>query len=485
MKILETHLFTIFGFLLAILFIARLMRERRHPGSTMAWLMGIVLIPHIGIPFYFLFGGKKIRYMIKKKDNLYQSNVDNDILIREYMCNTERILVKSGVPPAINGNQIELLHNGMVAYSRLMELLEKAEHSIDITTFILGRDDVGEAIIEVLAKKARQGVNVRLILDSLGCIWTKGRFVNPLRKAGGKIGIFMPMLPFHRKWSANLRNHRKIVIVDKSSAIMGGMNLASEYMGPEYRESRWHDFDVMVNGPLVVYMCQIFDADWYFATGKERPSELQESSPYIFSKINMDVTDIDDISNIRNVNDVTAQVAASGPDVQTDVFYEAILTSILEAKERVWIISPYFIPDEPFLKSFALLSRWDKDVRIIVPARSNHFLADLARGSYLRTLAETGVKIYYFQSGMLHSKIILIDQSIAILGSANMDFRSLYLNYEIALFIYSSSQVNAIEGIIKRDILPQTEPVRYEGHSYKNEIREWAEDISRVLSPFL
>jgi cardiolipin synthase len=471
MKIIGSHLFTIIGFLLAILLIARLMREKRSPGSTIAWLLAIIMIPHIGIPFYFLFGGRKIKRMIGKKDHLYPNAENNHLQKEGYKSNTEQILIKSGAPPAVRGNQIELLSDGSLAYSRLMELLEGAKNSIDITTFILGHDKVGRAIIETLTRKAKQGLQIRLILDSLGCLRTRGRFVDPLREAGGKVGIFMPMLPFHRKWSAHLRNHRKIIIVDQDLAIVGGMNLASTYMGSDSDKSRWNDFGVLVKGPLVSDICQIFNADWDFATGGKYRMDTQSPNSYTTVQ--------------KKEAGISAQVVASGPDVPTDSLSEAILTAIIEAKKRVWIVTPYFIPDEPLLKSLSLLARWGKDIRIITPRRSNHLLADLARGSHLRTLTEAGVNVFYFNAGMLHSKIILIDHSIAIVGSANMDMRSLYLNYEIALFIYSSSQAYAIEKIIVEDILPKTQVMEYGPPSFKRGIKEWVEDISRVFSPFL
>ncbi|MGA1839791.1 MAG: cardiolipin synthase [bacterium] len=471
MKIIGSHLFAIIGFLLAILLIARLMREKRSPGSTIAWLLAIIMIPQIGIPFYFLFGGRKIKRMIEKKDNLYPDKTNDHPEKEGYKSNTEKILIRSGAPPASKGNQIELLSEGGLAYSRLMELLENAEHSIDITTFILGHDKVGRAIIETLTKKAKQGLKIRLILDSLGCLRTRGRFVDPLREAGGKVGIFMPMLPFHRKWSAHLRNHRKIIIVDQDFAIVGGMNLAIIYMGSDSDKSRWNDFGVLVKGPLVSDICQIFDADWDFATGGKYKMDKQSANSFIPYQ--------------KKEDGISVQVVASGPDVPTDSFSEAILTAILEAKKRVWIITPYFIPDEPLLKSLSLLARWGKDICIITPKRSNHLLADLARGSYLRTLAEAGVNVFYFYAGMLHSKIILIDNSIAIVGSANMDMRSFYLNYEIALFIYSTAQAYAIEKIIVEEILPKSQVMRHGQPSLKRGVREWMEDISRVFSPFL
>lgn len=408
--------------------------------------------------------------MINKKDKLLAFQSSDSLLKGDYLNDMERILVKGGAPAASKGNHIELLPNGELAYAKIMELLERAEHNIDITAFILGHDTVGKSIVDILTKKAREGVKVRVVLDALGCWRTKGRFVNPLRKAGGRVGIFMPMLPLSRKWSAHLRNHRKMIITDHDTALIGGMNFASQYMGNSPDKKRWQDFDVLIKGPLVSACCKIFLADWHFSTGGEYKSCSWDTDYH--PSIKLDHND-------------TAQIAASGPDVRHDALSDAILTAILGAKKRVWIITPYFIPDEPLLKSLALLASWGRDIRLIIPAHSNHILADLARGPYIRTLLANEGKIYFFDKGMLHSKIIIIDDSTAIAGSANMDIRSLYLNYEIVLFIYSSSQVFNIEKIIQSDILPHTHIMQEREDSFKRDIKEWIEDISRLLSPFL
>ncbi|MGA1824670.1 MAG: cardiolipin synthase [bacterium] len=470
MRLIISHLLTILGFLLAILFIMRLVRENRHPGSTMAWLMAIVLMPYIGIPFYFLFGGRKVRYMIHKKNVIYSSHSDDDLRKEGYVYDTERILLKGGGAPAVDGNYIEYLPNGEIAYARIREVLEQSENSIDITAFILGNDEVGQSIVDILVRKALDGVKVRLILDSLGSLRTKGKFVDPLRNAGGRVGIFMPIFPVHRKWSAHLRNHRKLIISDNQVAIMGGMNFASQYMGAYPDKARWHDFDILIKGPIISEFGKIFSADWHFSTGGKYLSYRWDADHYPPDHYDQNIT---------------AQVSASGPDVPDNPLSDAILTALIEAKERIWIITPYFIPDEPLLKTLALLARWGRDIHLIIPARSNHKLADLARGFYLRNLLANGVKIYFYDAGMLHSKIILIDNSIAIVGSANLDIRSLYLNYEIALFIYTPSQVAALAKIIQRDIFPYTHIMQRRKPSFRRSLKEYIEDSSMLFSPFL
>lgn len=461
MEFFSLHLYSLFGFVLAILLVGKLMREHRPPGSTMAWLLAILLIPYLGVPLYLLLGGRKIRRLAHHKQPLYPDpRTDRSA---PPINDVEKILTACGAPPASSGNKVELLSDGEIAYRRFMEMIDGAKESICVTTFILGRDPVGRAIIDALTEKAKQGVKVRLLLDALGSVKTRGRFVKSLREAGGQVGIFMPMLPLRRKWSANLRNHRKLFIVDGRFAIVGGMNLGSPYMGEGFDPRRWFDFAVTVEGPAVTDITSIFASDWEFATGEA----LTVQAP-----------------NQTLVNSEAMQVVASGPDVESDPFYQALLIALNEAKERVWIVTPYFIPDDLIARQLALLARIGRDIRIILPARSNHLLADLAGASYIRQLKQSGVKFYAFQPGMLHAKIVIVDDSLAVVGSANIDLRSLYLNYEIALFIYSDKEVQAILSHAKKMML-RSFPLEAARPSLKTGVKEWVEDASRILAPLL
>ncbi len=329
-------------------------------------------------------------------------------------------------------------------------------------TFILGRDDVGKAIMERLTARAAEGVEVRLLLDALGCLWSRGRFADPLRDAGGKVGVFMPVLPLRRKWSANLRNHRKIAIFDGETAVIGGMNLASEYMGPEPDSDRFIDTSTVVRGPAVHDLAVVFASDWEFAT--EERNVRHPPAP----------TNVD-------YGDAVAQVVASGPDVNGDPLYEAILCATYEANQRIWITTPYFIPDEGLLKAILLQARLGRDVRVVLPAKSNHYLADLARGRFLRELETTGAKIYLRESKMIHAKHILFDDHLTVVGTVNFDVRSLYLNYEVAMFVYSPSEITRTADwmqTLMRDSVPYTpEKVGY--------FRQWAEDLGLLVSPLL
>ena len=470
-NILLFHLFNIFGFLLAIVLIVRLLQEHHNPGSTLAWLMAIAFIPYVGVPLYLVFGGRKLRKVKAQAKNLspgvplpLQAKTDRPM---------EKMLLASGATPSSLGNEVSMLDNGEMTYQAIMKMIIEAKESIYITTFILTKDEVGEAIVDLLATKAREGVRVCLLLDALGSLRARGRFVAPIRKAGGEIGIFMPILPIYRKWSANLRNHRKMILVDGEHAIMGGMNLATEYLGPTYDPKRWMDFALLLKGPVYQDLERVFASDWSYATGKELPLTLKEAVP-----------DTPDNSDNSVSPKGQLQVVSGGPDVARDAIYETLIFSILRAKERVWIVTPYFVPDLMLFRALLLQARMGHDVQVVVPARSNHRITDLARGYYLRELEKEGVKIHAYHPRMLHSKLMLIDDVVATVGSANFDMRSHYYNYEISVFMHSPHEINAIEeyiNVLKKDCRHLPVPTT----RFRASFNAWIENLTRLFAPLL
>jgi cardiolipin synthase len=231
----------------------------------------------------------------------------------------------------------------------------------------------------------------------------------------------MPVFRVPLRGRANLRNHRKLIVVDGRTCLTGGMNLALPYMGPPAAGRLWRDFAAVVEGPVVADLEALFASDWRFATGSEIESAAR--SP-------------DDGEGAA-----TAQIVASGPDVPGDPLYESLLALIFGARRRIWIVTPYFVPDEMLARALSLAARRGIDVRLIMPIRSNHVSADLARASFLRDLHNAGGRVLLYTPEMLHAKVVIFDDQLAIIGSANMDMRSLFLNYEVALFVRSSAEV--------------------------------------------
>jgi cardiolipin synthase len=417
-----------------------------------AWLLAILLVPYLGVPAYVLFGGRKIKHMIKNKPGLALG----------IKAPVER-MVTQGVGCIFSlrpGNDISLLTTGEKACASLLDLIDQAQSSIDISTYILANDETGVLILAALTRKAAQGVRVRLLMDALGSFGVTSKMLAPLIDAGGHCAFFMPMMHLPFRGRANLRNHRKIIIVDNATAILGGMNIAREYLGATADTRRWRDLSLVVKGPILADLHHVFRSDWQFAAKQQAAKE----------------------NNLENAGpgSVALQLVPSGPDVDGDPLYDAILTALFKAKHRVWIVTPYFIPDEMLLKAMCIAAKRGIDVRIVVPRVSNHVLADLVRRGYLRQAQEAGAIIYNFTPGMMHGKVILVDGTLGIVGSMNMDMRSFFLNYEVALFVYNEKAIEDLDHWVT-DLMSQS----VQGIKNAHFVVGFFEGVARLLAPLL
>lgn len=463
---LMPHLLTIAGLLLAFLAIARLMSERKQPGNTFAWLLAITLIPWLGVPLYLLFGGRKIKKLTERKAHLCPLLPATP---PPASANTfvAKVLTLNGACPPVAGNHLHYITTGEEAFARLEQEINEAKHHIHLMTFILGRDAVGKRIVRLLAQRARDGVKVRLLLDSLGCFMTSGGFCDPLRRAGGEVAKFMPVLPLQTRGSANLRNHRKIAIFDHRRASLGGRNLAIEYMGPTPLKRRWRDFGVEIEGPTVSILNEVFLTDWSFASGQPL-KQLRAELPEIVHP---------------TVGPSEVQIVSSGPDVVGEPLYEGILSLVQQAERSIWIVTPYFIPDEVLQRSLMVQARAGIDIRVVVPAKSNHPITDLARRHHLRELRAAGVKVLFYGPGMIHAKLILVDEAIGLWGSANLDMRSLFVNFEIGALTYTATDAHQLSRWMQ-SIFAQTKPMPIRSPNPRL-LPRIGEEIARLLAPML
>ena len=462
--------FSIAGFLLAFFLVARLMSEKRAPANTFAWLLVIVLLPYVGVPLFLLFGGRKLRRLAERKSRLLpqlpEGAVSPSIFSNTPVAQT---VMASGAAAPVAGNALEQLVTGEAAFAALEREIRAAKHSIHITTFILGADDTGRRIVKLLTERARTGVKVRLLLDSVGCMFVHRSFLLPIKKAGGEVVWFMPVLPFTSRGSANLRNHRKIAIFDCCTAIVGGHNLARDYMGPTPFRKRFADFGAVIRGPAAALLNEVFIADWCFAS--RQPVEPLHA-------------EITNHAVLEPKGQTELQVVASGPDVPGDPLYEGILAMIQEAKQSLWIVTPYFLPDEVLLRSLKVKAHAGCQITLIVPARSNHPVTDLARRHYIRVLRRAGLKVWLYQGGMMHSKAMIVDDRIALFGSANLDPRSLFVNFEVGVLVHSSADVVAIRNWAL-ELLPRCIQPKVERSGKRRIIGTILEDVSRLLAPLL
>lgn len=461
---LTSELLTHFGFLLALVFLANLLRQRRSPSSTIAWLLVILLAPYVGVPLYVIFGGRKMNPRARSKAQIYDPAQGEEGGAGG--SGIERLLASYGVPPIREGNRIEQVTSGLDAYRRIMELIEQARSTIHITTYILGWDRGGRALVEALTERARNGVAVRLLIDDVGSWRLPRRKLVPLTQAGARVAFFMPVFHVPLRGRTNLRNHRKLIVVDGRTCLTGGMNLALPYMGPPPGDRFWRDFAVVAEGPIVSDLEAIFASDWRFATGNDPdPAPAPEHSSPV---------------GPQPSGTAAAQVVASGPDVPGEPLYESLLALIFGATDRIWIVTPYFVPDEMLARALNLASRRGVDVRLIMPIRSNHISADLARASYLRDLHNAGGRVLLYTPEMLHAKVVIFDDDLAIIGSANMDMRSLFLNYELSLFVWSPEEVGRVAAWARGLMAHAQRELPAPGWPL-----EIAENVVRLLSPLL
>ncbi|HEX3728638.1 MAG TPA: phospholipase D-like domain-containing protein [Opitutaceae bacterium] len=463
------HFLTVAGFLLAFFMVARLIGEKKAPANTFAWLLGIILIPYVGVPLYLIFGGRKLRRLAGRKAAVLPSlkGIRAQPPPPAAPAVADTVVSAGGCPP-VGGNRVRLLATGEEDFLALEKHIREAKHSIHITTFILGRDETAKRLVDLLAERAREGVKVRLLLDALGCLISSTYFVNPLRKAGGEVGRFMPVLPFGSRTSANLRIHRKIAVFDHNTAMIGGRNLAKDYMGPLPYRKRWRDLGAVIEGPAAALLDQVFIADWCFAT-RQSEAKLRAEIP-------------DHVVEPRGPGEL--QVVASGPDVPGDPLYEGIIAMIQEAEKSILIVTPYFIPDEVLLRSLMVKARAGRDVVLVLPARSNHPLTDFARRYYTRELVRAGARVLLYGEHMLHAKAVIVDDRVALIGSANFDLRSLFVNFEIGVFVHSEPEVRALREWA-RELMAQCRKATASSDGRRGVLGNLAEDLSRLLAPLL
>jgi cardiolipin synthase len=463
------HLLTIATFLLAFFFVARLLAEKRQPGNTVAWMLIIVLIPYLGVPLYLMFGGRKFRRLVERKSRILPELEGLQSLdATSQLLPTAQAINAAGICPTVGGNSISLLVTGEDAFKKLEEQILAARHSIHITTFILGRDETGRRIVQLLSQRAREGIKVRLLLDAVGCVFSSRGFVQPLRDAGGEVHRFMPVVPLSSRHSANLRNHRKIAVFDQHTAIVGGHNLARDYMGPLAYKKRFLDFGAIISGPGAALLNEVFLADWAYASGHSIERLHEELRP----------------EALHSAGSSALQIVASGPDVKGDPLYEGIISMIQEARLSILIVTPYFIPDEVLWRSLMVKARAGTDVTLILPDRSNHPITDFARRHYVRELRKAGARVAVFGPGMMHAKAVMVDQRIGLIGSANFDLRSLFVNFEIGVFLYSENDILAMRAWAT-ELLSKCREPKPEGRRRLRILSNLVEDLSRLLAPLL
>ncbi|MBN2870768.1 MAG: PLDc N-terminal domain-containing protein [Campylobacterales bacterium] len=431
---------------------------RRNHSTILVWLMLILLFPFPAFLLYFIFGNRKIRQKSKKSTLILQ---DQRQSYPAPLNPIETVLASHDIAGTTAGNDVHLYFDGMEAYGVLLQEILNAQESIYISTYIFKNDSMTRVILEALTQKAAQGVDVRLLIDAVGSygLYFWQRPLRAFRKAGGKAVFFMPILKDPLKNYINLRNHRKIYLFDERIAFAGGMNLGKKYLGPKRAKKRWVDMIFRIEGEAVFFYAEIFMADYSYASGEK--GEVSQKA-------------------VKPVGSVAVQVVPSGPDISSDALYETLLSAIHSAVRRVWIVTPYFVPDESVLRALIIAKHKGVDVKLITPAESDHWIADIGRSSYMRESEENGIEVLLYKGNMLHTKALLFDDYAVMLGSVNIDNRSLFLNYEVVSFVYAKALVGEMEQWIGNLIAHSTF-----GMKKGSKKRVILENFMRIFSPQL
>lgn len=456
--------------------------ERRNPSSTWAWLLVLLFVPVLGFFVYMVFGrnSRREKMFLKKEEydrSVYRSDVEsvrknreqkqiirnNESLVKnEYVNDLIHMHLNSGSWLTFN-NQIDYFNNGKDKFDSLIEDIRNAKKHIHLEYYIWRGDDLGARLVDELAKKAAEGVEVRVLYDGIGNSLLPKYFFDKLRDAGGYTAAFLPRFIVR----LNYRNHRKLAIIDGEIGYIGGFNVGDEYLGITKRYGPWRDTHLRFRGDAVDQMQMRFIKDWNF-TAKKGKVDISE---YYFPAR-------------EQFDGVATQIVSSGPDTKWNNVRNGFFKMMNEAESHIYLTTPYFVPDDGIFESLRVAALSGLDVRIIIPGNPDHFFVYWASMSYLGELLEAGVKVYQYERGFIHAKVLTIDGKVATVGSANMDIRSFVLNFEVNAFLYDEGITQLLEEEFQNDLRSCVE-ITKEWYQRRRWWFKVHESVARLVSPML
>jgi len=464
--------------ILAVVSIAHAVMSVRTSQGTWAWAMALLFFPPLTVPLYWVFGRRNFHgYKQTMKEaaeghadlveaaQLGLENYRKPLVSEEYEYGS--VVEKLSRHRFTGRNHVELLVDGEATFDAIFAGIESATDYVLVQFFIIKEDKLGEKLKQLLLKKAKEGVRVYLLYDEIGSHKLKRRTYQDVLRAGGvKVTAFQTTQGKSNRFQVNFRNHRKIVVVDGREAYVGGHNVGDEYLGESERFGRWRDTHVKVVGPAALSTQGAFMADWYWA---ER--ELLE--------LNWEIEGVSD-----STQGMTVLSLPTGPvgDIESGTLF--FLNAINRARHRLWITSPYFVPDEPVSYALQLAALRGVDVRIMLPEKPDHKTVYLAGFSYLRDMDAAGVKMYRYHDGFLHQKVMLVDDQLASVGTVNLDNRSLRLNFEISILVIDKGFCRDLEKMLEEDFRHCR---RIDGRDYSEKKLPFrvAVRIARLFAPVL
>jgi cardiolipin synthase len=449
----------------------------RTPQGTVAWVVGLVAFPWLGLPLYWFFGSRRFDA--------------HSLAMQEKLCNHRELIdgvraemapfrvEPAGIEPEtasplaaiarqefLRGNRLELLIDGEATFDAILAEIARAKHSVYVQFYIMRNDGLGRRLLETLAAKAAEGVDCCFLIDSFGGAAITPPVMRHWRARGVRIAAFSALSSWRDRWRLNFRNHRKNVIVDGRVGFIGGHNVGDEYLGKNPKYGRWRDTHVRVEGPTALQLQMVFAADWYFTVGEILDANWQPHDP------------APEDAGQRSL------VLASGPSDQHERCTLFFLHVISMAQRRLWIASPYFVPDEGVLQALQLAAIRGVDVRILLPMKPDQYLVWLASFALLKELDHPRIHVHRFTGGFLHHKALVVDEGFAAVGTKNFDNRSFRLNFEITLAVTDARFAAEVAAMFERDFAESREvgPRAYDALSFPQKVGAKA---ARLLAPIL
>ena len=456
---------TILGIIVVII------TDNRNPLKTVPWIVVLLLAPGVGLVFYFFFGQnlskqriithrtrKRITMQLDESEHRQQPGIPPT-----HRALSELLMTTLHAVP-LYGSRLKAFTDGESKMEALLEEIGRARHHIHVQYYILSDDATGRRLRDALVAKARCGVEVRLLYDDVGSSGVKKAFFEGMRREGIEVRAFLHVkFPFFTS-KVNYRNHRKIVVIDGRVGFIGGMNVADRYVHGTGWGS-WRDTHFRIEGSGAAGLQASFLSDWS-ATTKQHisgPDYYPEAASY---------------------TDDVMQIVPSGPFGKWRALLQADSYAIARARRRIWIETPYYLPSDVLNTALQVAALAGIDVRLMLPERSDSKAIDLASHSYLDDMMKAGVKILFYTPGFLHSKLLIIDDDLTVIGSANMDFRSFEHNFEINAFVYDAEFTDRMESVFERDAAQCRHLTAAEWFN-RPRSRRWAESFLRLFSPLM
>ncbi|MBQ1669431.1 MAG: cardiolipin synthase [Prevotella sp.] len=461
---------------IVILTIIHVVLDNRQPAKTMAWALVIWFVPVVGIVFYLFFGvnTRKERLISQRsldmlsKRSMLEFVEQRDLRLPEEYKPIIDLFVSENFSLPFKDSEVKIYTDGYSFFHALLKEIASAKDHIHLDMYIFEDDALGNMVRDALVAKAREGVEVRLIYDDVGCWNVSNRFFERMREEGIEVAPFLPVRFPSFTSKVNYRNHRKMIVIDGRTGFIGGMNIALRYVKGT-KSQPWRDTMLQITGSGVYSLQRAFLVDWYFvdrnliSNRKYYPHPSEESSH----------------------NESLLQIVTSGPDTPYPEIMQGYVRMILAAKKYIYIETPYFLPTDPVLFALKTAAAGGVDVRILVPLRSDTKFVEWAGRSYLREMVKAGVSVSYYKAGFLHSKMIVCDDAICSCGSTNVDFRSFENNFESNAFIYDTKVAIAMRDIFLEDTSQSLLFTDMPHRVKPNILKRLVESLVRLMSPLM